>query len=438
MTENNRFSGRIKRYIKFSTKMGGLATRYLGPKIFGIQPEDREFASELTKVLGDLKGPVMKIAQILSTVPDMMPKEYVEEMTELQSNAPPMGWLFVKRRMRSELGEQWQSKFQSFEKQPFAAASLGQVHKAVDLSGNLLACKLQYPDMSSVIEADLFQLRFALSIYKRYQGALDTQDVFDEISDRLREELDYVNEARNMQIFQEILKGDLGVRIPKVHEDLSTGRLLIMDLQDGEKLAQFNRKSQAFRDKVAKNIFRSWYKPFYQYGILHGDPHLGNYSANLDGSINLYDFGCVRVFEPKLIEGVINLYRAFQNNDHDLMVDSYEKWGFKNLTKEIIEILNLWAEYLYEPLMEDKKRLINEELSSNKGKEIASIVHKKLREIGGIKPPRSFVFLDRAAVGLGAAFMRLEAKLNWHNLFHELIEGFEIEKVRKNQQIIIN
>jgi predicted unusual protein kinase regulating ubiquinone biosynthesis (AarF/ABC1/UbiB family) len=349
-----------------------------------------------------------------------------------------MGWLFVKRRMRSELGEQWQSKFQSFEKQPFAAASLGQVHKAVDLSGNLLACKLQYPDMSSVIEADLFQLRFALSIYKRYQGALDTQDVFDEISDRLREELDYVNEARNMQIFQEILKGDLGVRIPKVHEDLSTGRLLIMDLQDGEKLAQFNRKSQAFRDKVAKNIFRSWYKPFYQYGILHGDPHLGNYSANLDGSINLYDFGCVRVFEPKLIEGVINLYRAFQNNDHDLMVDSYEKWGFKNLTKEIIEILNLWAEYLYEPLMEDKKRLINEELSSNKGKEIASIVHKKLREIGGIKPPRSFVFLDRAAVGLGAAFMRLEAKLNWHNLFHELIEGFEIEKVRKNQQIIIN
>jgi predicted unusual protein kinase regulating ubiquinone biosynthesis (AarF/ABC1/UbiB family) len=211
-----------------------------------------------------------------------------------------------------------------------------------------------------------------------------------------------------------------------------------MEFNDGKKLTQVLEKSQEFRNKIAENLFNSWYKPFYQFGVLHGDPHLGNYSANQDGSINIYDFGCVRIFEPQLIEGVINLYKALQNNDTDLMVDSYEKWGFKNLNKDIIETLNLWASYLYEPLMDDRKRLINEELSSAKGKEIAIEIHKKLRAIGGVTPPRSFVFLDRAAVGLGSAFMRLEAKLNWHNLFHELIEGVNIENIKKNQKEITN
>lgn len=438
MSEDNRLTSRIKRYAKVSSKLGGLATRYLGPQIFGMEIEDEKFSADLTKALGGLKGPIMKIAQIMSTIPDMMPKEYVEEMAELQSNAPPMGWLFVRRRMRTELGEDWQTHFQAFDKEPFAAASLGQVHKATDLNGNKLACKLQYPDMSSVVEADLSQLKFILSIYQRYQGALKTEEVFAEISDRLREELDYENEARNIKIFSKILQGNSQVEIPKVYQDLSTNRLLTMEFNDGKKLTQVLEKSQEFRNKIAENLFNSWYKPFYQFGVLHGDPHLGNYSANQDGSINIYDFGCVRVFDPLLIEGVINLYKALQDNDHDLMVDSYEKWGFKNLNKDIIETLNLWAAYLYEPLMDDRKRLINEELSSTKGKEIAIEIHKKLRAIGGITPPRSFVFLDRAAVGLGSAFMRLEAKLNWHNMFHELIEGVNIESIQKNQKEITN
>ncbi len=438
MSEDNRLTNRIKRYAKVSSKLGGLATRYLGPQIFGMEIEDEKFSADLTKALGGLKGPIMKIAQIMSTIPDMMPKEYVEEMAELQSNAPPMGWLFVRRRMRTELGEDWQSCFQEFDKESFAAASLGQVHKAKDLNGNGLACKLQYPDMSSVVEADLSQLKFILSIYQRYQGALKTEEVFAEISDRLREELDYKNEAKNINLFSQVLKQDSYVNIPKVYQELSTNRLLTMEYIEGDKLLQVTEKTQQFKDNVAENLFKSWYKPFYQYGVLHGDPHLGNYSANKDASLNIYDFGCVRIFEPQLIEGVINLYKALQDNDQDLMVDSYEKWGFKNLNKDIIETLNLWASYLYEPLMDDRKRLINEELSSVKGKEIAGKVHKKLREIGGVTPPRSFVFLDRAAVGLGAAFMRLEAKLNWHDLFNQLIEGVNVKNIQKNQKEITN
>lgn len=436
MTEDNRFSSRLKRYAQVSTKLGGLATRYLGPQMFGSGVQDEKFAADLTKALGGLKGPVMKVAQILSTVPDMMPQEYVDELGALQSNAPPMGWLFVRRRMRSELGNDWETRFQSFDKEPFAAASLGQVHKATSLDRAPLACKLQYPDMASTIEADLSQLKFILSLYQKYKGALDTTEVFHEISDRLREELDYKNEAKNITLFAKILADENQINIPKVYEGISTQRLLCMEFLDGKKINQVLDKSEEFRNIVAKNLFQAWYRPFYQYGVLHGDPHLGNYAVKEDGSLNIYDFGCVRIFDPELIEGVIDLYQALEKNDTELMVHSYEKWGFKNLNKDIIEVLNLWASYLYEPLMDNRKRLINEEQSSERGRKIAATVHEKLREIGGVTPPRSFVFLDRAAVGLGSAFMRLGAKLNWHKLFHDLISDVNLTKIRQNQDKI--
>ena len=140
----------------------------------------------------------MKAAQILATIPDALPKEYAEELRQLQSNAPPMGWPFVRRRMQSELGPDWRSRFADFERQPAAAASLGQVHRARDHEGRVLACKLQYPDMLSAVEADLQQLKMVFGIYRRYDRAIDPSDIYKELAERLREELDYDREARHM------------------------------------------------------------------------------------------------------------------------------------------------------------------------------------------------------------------------------------------------
>ena len=159
--EKNRFSARAARYARVGANVGGVAARYAGRRLVGGENNRASEASALASALGNLKGPLMKVAQLLATIPDLLPPEYATELQKLQSEAPPMGWAFVKRRMNAELGPDWQSKFASFEHHPAAAASLGQVHRARSLDGAALACKLQYPDMQSAVEADLQQLRLA-------------------------------------------------------------------------------------------------------------------------------------------------------------------------------------------------------------------------------------------------------------------------------------
>src|SRR3954471_16618623 len=147
--EANRFSARARRYARVGANVGGVAARMAGARFFGLDLDRAKNAIELTAALGGLKGPIMKVAQLLATIPDALPPEYAGELMKLQSEAPPMGWAFVKRRMTAELGADWEQNFQSFEHKPAAAASLGQVHRARALDGADLACKLQYPDMES-------------------------------------------------------------------------------------------------------------------------------------------------------------------------------------------------------------------------------------------------------------------------------------------------
>ncbi len=144
--EKNRFSARAARYARVGANVGGVAARYAGRRFLGGEPDRAGEASALALMLGNLKGPLMKVAQLMATIPDLLPPEYAAELQKLQSEAPPMGWAFVKRRMSAELGPDWEKKFQSFEHRPAAAASLGQVHRARALDGQMLACKLQYPD----------------------------------------------------------------------------------------------------------------------------------------------------------------------------------------------------------------------------------------------------------------------------------------------------
>jgi predicted unusual protein kinase regulating ubiquinone biosynthesis (AarF/ABC1/UbiB family) len=145
--EKNRFSARARRYARVGRNVGGVAARIAGARFFGLDLDRARNAAELAAALGGLKGPIMKVAQLLATIPEALPPEYITELTKLQSQAPPMGWAFVRRRMQAELGPDWQKKFASFEHHPAAAASLGQVHRAQSLDGAELACKLQYADM---------------------------------------------------------------------------------------------------------------------------------------------------------------------------------------------------------------------------------------------------------------------------------------------------
>lgn len=431
--EDNSLPGRVKRYAQVSTAVGGLAARVAGERYLGVKIDKEKHAEDLKVALGGLKGPLMKVAQIMSTVPDMLPQEYVAQLTELQSNAPSMGWLFVRRRMVSELGADWQQQFTSFEHEAAAAASLGQVHRAVGPDGRDLACKLQYPDMASAVEADLRQLKIIFGIYHRYDKTLNPKDIHTEISARLREELDYELEAAHMRLYGAMLADEPGVHVPEFVPELSTARLLSMTWMDGKPLMQTVEKDQEIRNAIAFNMFRAWYVPFYYYGVIHGDPHLGNYSVRDDNSVNLLDFGCIRVFHPHFVGGVIDLYNALDTGDHELAVHAYETWGFKDLSREVLDTLNMWAEFIYAPLLEDRTRRIQETDGTMYGATVAEKVHKELRRLGGVTPPREFLLMDRAAIGLGSVFLHLKAEINWHQLFHELIADFDLKKLEKRQ-----
>ena len=435
--ESKSLTKQIKRYAKVGGVIGTLATKLATQKYLGVKLDKNKHATEIRNALGNIKGPLMKVAQLSATIPDLLPPEYAHELAHLQSNAPPMGWLFVKRRMAAELGQDWQKDFKEFDKEATKAASLGQVHKAKLPKGKIVACKLQYPDMQSAVTADLSQLKLVFSIYQSYNKAIKTGEIFKEISQRLTEELDYEREKKLTQIFRIIFSNSSYVHIPETNDQLSTKRLLTMSWLEGKSILNFKNAKKEVRNKIAQNMFNAWYKPFYEYGIIHGDPHLGNYTIQQNHTVNLFDFGCMRIFNGKFIQGVIDLYYALQNNDNEKAVHAYTQWGFTNITKNKLAVLNKWAEFIYSPLMEDKVQKIQESDSGIYGAKVAAEVHKELKKLGGIKPPKEFVFMDRAAVGIGSVFMHLKAEVNWYKIFHSLIENFEIKKMNTRQQKIL-
>src|SRR5436305_9294541 len=362
MTDDSSFIGRARRYARVGGAVGGLAARLAGERYLGLPIDRTRHAADLKAALGGIKGPLMKVAQLLATIPEALPDEYVQELIQLQANAPAMGWPFVRRRMIGELGPDWERKFRSFEHTAVRAASLGQVHRAVGLGGALdgtpLACKLQYPEMGSAVEADLRQLRLAMGLYERYDRAVSTSDIHAEIADRLREELDYEREAAHMRLYGDILKDEVKVAVPRPIGELSTRRLLTMTWLEGGPILDIAEAPLALRNEIALRMFRIWYVPFYEFGVIHGDPHLGNYTVAADHTVNLLDFGCVRIFPASFVRGVIDLYHALERDDRELAVSAYESWGFRNLNNEIVDVLNRWAGFVYGPLLDDRPRLI--------------------------------------------------------------------------------
>jgi predicted unusual protein kinase regulating ubiquinone biosynthesis (AarF/ABC1/UbiB family) len=436
--EENRFSARAARYVKVGANVGAVAARVAGERLFGGEHDRARGAADLAAALGGLKGPLMKVAQLLSTIPEVLPAEYAQELSQLQSAAPAMGPAFAKRRMQAELGPDWASRFAAFDTTAAASASLGQVHRATAHDGRALAIKLQYPDMSSAVEADLVQLRAVFAIHARMNPAIETGEILKEIAARLREELDYELEARHTKLYADIFAAESRIRVPEILPELSTKRLLTMTWLQGNKLLDYKSAPLEDRNAIARAMFRAWWFPFSHYGVIHGDPHLGNYTIFEDGGrpagINLLDYGCIRSFAPRFVGGVIDLYKGLLTDDRDRRVHAFETWGFRGLSSDLIEALTIWARFIYGPLLDDRERVIAEGTTPGEyGRKEAFSVHRILREKGPVAIPREFVFMDRAAIGLGGVFLHLGARQNWYRLYNELIEDFDLARVADRQ-----
>jgi predicted unusual protein kinase regulating ubiquinone biosynthesis (AarF/ABC1/UbiB family) len=433
--ERNRFAARAGRVASLGANFASVAATAGVSRLFGGDTADRQVAQALKAALGRTKGPVMKVAQILATIPDFLPPEMAEELSTLQMNAPSMGWPFVQRRMRAELGPDWEAKFGSFEREASHAASLGQVHRATDRSGRLLACKLQYPEMASAVEADIAQLQGLIGIVKRARRLIDPTEIGAEIADRLREELDYEREAKHLALYRLMLEGR-DIAVPEPVPELSTARLLTMTWLEGEPIKTFfSGAAQADRNRLAELLFHAWWGPMAHHGVIHGDPHLGNYTfADQGRRLNLLDFGAIRIFPARFVAGVVRLYRALDRNDMDAVRTAYEDWGFKGLNDGAVEALTIWARFIYATMLEDRTRRVAEGVSPGAyGRAEIMDVKRRLREHGPVTIPREFVFMDRAAIGLGAAFLRLDVELNFRRLFEAEIDGFDETIVARRQ-----
>ena len=437
-SEANRFSARAARYARVGANVGGVAARIAGTRLFGLEGRNLSNAEALAKALGGLKGPIMKVAQLVATIPDVVPPEYAEELQKLQSQAPPMGAAFVKRRMMAELGAGWRERFAEFELKPAAAASLGQVHRARTPGGADVACKLQYPDMESAVEADISQLDILFALHRRMDPVIDTSEIAKEIGARVREELDYLREAKHVALYDAILSDTPEVRVPALEPTLSTKRLLTMHWLEGDRILDHKQDGQEARNRISTAMFKAWWRPFSHHGVIHGDPHLGNYTVfseeGAPAGINLLDYGCIRIFPPSFVGGVVDLYRGLLEGDEARVVHAYEVWGFQGLTRHLVDTLNIWARFIYGPLLEDRTRRIAEDVSpAEYGRRQAFEVHQALKAKGPVKVPREFVFMDRAAIGLGGVFLHLDAELNFHRLFEAEIADFSVQRVAEAQ-----
>ncbi|HEY3800288.1 MAG TPA: AarF/UbiB family protein [Caulobacteraceae bacterium] len=431
--ERDRLSGRVARFARVGAGAAGAAATIGANAIFGGGDVNARNARAVKEALGQLKGPLMKVAQMATTIPDLLPPEFAEELAHLQANAPPMGPAFVRRRMAAELGPAWQSKFASVDQTPAAAASLGQVHRATGLDGRALAVKLQYPEMQSAVETDLAQMRTVMALGRRMFGAVDTTEIGEEISARIREELDYAREAKAMALYRNFFAERGDVVAPEPILELSTGRLITMTWLEGRGLGDFEAAGQDLRNRLAALLFDAWWAPLIRIGVIHGDPHLGNYSFAGE-RLNLLDFGCIRIFPPSFVEGVLRLYRALIDDDHEAQAEAYRIWGFKSVSRPLIEALNIWARFIYGPLLEDRVRTVADGIAPGMyGRREAFQLKQALEAQGPVTVPREFVFMERAAIGLGAAFLRLGAEMNWRRHFEATLADFSVEALAQRQ-----
>lgn len=324
--------GSLRRAARLAQMGAGMVGSYLAnqlqrPFIDEAQAQDRHQKSRLKNAkrvreeLQHLRGPVMKLGQALSMQTHFLGPEIIEELSALQMHAPSMHPTLMRAQFKSAFGKYPEQVFRSFEPEPFAAASLGQVHWAVTKDGEDVAVKIQYPAMREAIESDFRALRtagFAAVLSGHLPGS-----VVNEAQRGILEETDYLKEAKNIEHFRKALAPLKFVRIPKVYPELSSDRVLTMSRIPGLRLQDFlkTHPSQELRDKLGTGLTRLFFFQLFCVQALHADPHPGNYLLNSDGTIGLVDFGCVKYLKPEVIRCYAQFWSREWVHDRELYAE---------------------------------------------------------------------------------------------------------------------
>jgi aarF domain-containing kinase len=375
----------------------------------------------------ELRGAFMKLVQMLSMRSDILPSEVVNILSVVQSSVPPMDYDLIRAQVKTELGKYPEQLFKRFDREAFAAASLGQVHRARLKSGEDVVVKIQYPEVDETVVQDLKNMKALLHIFTLItrdvlRQKFDAGEIYREMEERLREELDYVHEANNVALFQRLFADDAEVIIPQVYTDFSSRRVLTMEFIDGYKLQDILAPGvdKELKDWVAIKYFQITWRQIFEFGVLHTDPHPGNYLITYHPKLAMLDFGSVRVFPEEVRKGYCTLAKAILERDEKTMARCFVLLGYLDPGDDPAPLVRIMY-IIFEPVLEDRVSDPRDFDSVGKTMEITAIgLENRI-----FNAPGHRLFLVRALLGLDSYVHQFGTVTNWHRLFRESIDRVE-------------
>ncbi|MEB2284637.1 MAG: hypothetical protein B6D46_00480 [Polyangiaceae bacterium UTPRO1] len=373
----------------------------------------------------ELKGAFMKLVQMLSMRNDLLPPEAIAVLSTVQSSVPPMDITLISEQVRRELGKPPEKLFAEFEPEAFAAASLGQVHRARLPSGEAVVVKIQYPGVEDTVDQDLKNIRALIATLARIgrdvmKQKIDASEVARELEDRLREELDYVNEAKNLTRFRELFSDDPEIVIPRPFPEFSSRRVLTMEAIEGYPLADILAPGvdQELKDWVALKYFRVLWRQVFEFGILHTDPHPGNYLVTHHPRLCMLDLGSVRVFEEPIRRAYLDLAAALLADDVATMSGCFVRLGFLDPGDDPAAMIRI-MHVVFEPVFVDADYDPKRYQAVERAMEVAQLaIENRI-----FKSPGHRVFLVRALLGLESYVQQLGTVTNWRRVFQECVDA---------------
>ena len=426
-------SGRSERtaeLVKLSTVAGANYARKTVGSAFASDERKAELqaryelqtAEQVAEVLGNMKGAVMKLGQMASYLDGGLPEPVRQALAQMQQDAPPMSYELVAGVVRAELGGEPDTVFASFEREPMASASIGQVHRAVTHDGRAVAVKVQYPGVDAAIRADLDNSDLLFGAMGMLFSGLDPAPLVAELRDRLLEELDYRNEAENQQRFVDYFGGHPTISVPEVLHELSTGRVLCTELAYGAKWTDVLEWSQEERNLTAETLYRFAFGGIYRLGVFNGDPHPGNYLFRPGGEVTFLDFGLCKVFTPDEIAEFQRLITAMVL--HQDPVEVRRVWSEAGVLvddpKLSDELIHEYFSHFFEMVLKDETMAITSEYASDSLRRFFDLSGPYGEVMKSVTLPSFMVVIQRINLGLYALFGELRAVANWRRLAEEV------------------
>ena len=379
-------------------------------------------ADDVTRTMGEMKGAVMKVGQVLSLMGGILPEEMAAQLANLQSNAPPMSYGLVCQVFEREFGKGPEDVFRKFDKAPFAAASIGQVHRAVMADGSRVAVKVQYPGVAEAIDHDLANVGMMIKLGGLVARGLDAGVIVKDLEAGIRGELDYLKEAAWQQRFQDAFEDHAFVRVPRVVHELTTRTVLVQEYIEGRPLAAALELSQEERNRIGEMIYRFCFGSIYRHRLFNGDPHPGNFLLLEDGTLAFLDYGCVAEFDEPTIEGFKRLIRALNAGDKEEWRRSAEGVGI------LLPGAPFTTEQIYEHMHWYWAPILGDEVEFTPGLAAEMVRRNTMTTgLGGqinrhCNVPEGMVFLTRINFGLAGLFAGLRAKGPWRDIVTEYVD----------------